>query len=587
MLLIFLIFLFLINFRKYYVHSYIFNGVSFFFWLSLDSFDYYLSFLVWLSTAILTVFLNLVYSYFFFNYFSTKTELKKIFGHKSFPHMKNFTNFSKKDLFISKHDLNWVLYSWLTSGKSPSNSLIVSKIIEDIFSTNINQKWWFSFYDVFTQIYKISLLLNLSTSKYNLYNIQATLTNVDNNNIFNYNYFPLLSYLLNSSLLTKNSSLFLMHVLKNQENYFSCKTEKNDSTLFLNTRYEWNLFNLHNELSNHPSLLRTKVGLFLFNDFNYTQLMDFAINFNEMRFINNCVKNQLDAAKWNRWLYRYSILHRRTLKNSHKITISKRLLNSGIYDSKLFDKNLWASEYLSKYPSSQHFASLFNIFYKELFIKNNNNNNLFTSYLSRLNGNNNQLASLNLLSAYENSFLWFVKRFYLFNTLPSNFIKSGLKINNINLDKDLNNFYNQSSEFNKYSIIFSYLLKSNYVNNNNYSHFKNNDLSIFDYFDNLENQSHFKNALKDLYISTFENDLLSKDNLDILCWITTSSLNSDSVSFFNHLSYQPFSHRHLRFKKSQKGFSRKYYDINYQLNRSLLNIDNYYLLDIAYLTLFY
>jgi hypothetical protein len=150
---------------------------------------------------------------------------------------------------------------------------------------------------VFTQIYKISLLLNLSTSKYNLYNIQATLTNVDNNNIFNYNYFPLLSYLLNSSLLTKNSSLFLMHVLKNQENYFSCKTEKNGSTLFLNTRYEWNLFNLHNELSGHPSLLRTKVGLFLFNDFSYTQLMDFAINFNEMRFINNCVKNQLDAAK--------------------------------------------------------------------------------------------------------------------------------------------------------------------------------------------------------------------------------------------------------------------------------------------------
>jgi hypothetical protein len=68
--LLFLIFLITLvlffNFNNLYIKLFLFNNVSFIFWISVDSLDYYLSFLVWITTVFLSLFFNLVYSYFFF-----------------------------------------------------------------------------------------------------------------------------------------------------------------------------------------------------------------------------------------------------------------------------------------------------------------------------------------------------------------------------------------------------------------------------------------------------------------------------------------------------------------------------------------
>jgi hypothetical protein len=62
-------------------------------------------------------------------------------------------------------------------------------------------------------------------------------------------------------------------------------------------------------------------------------------NFNPI-LLNEAVENQLKTIKSNKFLYNYSFLHRKILKDSHKLTLVKSLLTSGFYDNQLLQKNL-------------------------------------------------------------------------------------------------------------------------------------------------------------------------------------------------------------------------------------------------------
>jgi hypothetical protein len=79
---------------------------------------------------------------------------------------------------------------------------------------------------------------------------------------------------------------------------------------------------------------------------------------------------------------------------------------------------------------------------------------------------------------------------------------------------------------------------------------------------------------------------LSKDNLNILYWITSNSTNKNNVVFFNHLNLNDFRFKFsdsIFFNSSNINFSH----INKWLILSLINIDKTYLNDILYLSLFY
>jgi hypothetical protein len=112
-----------------------------------------------------------------------------------------------------------------------------------------------------------------------------------------------------------------------------------------------------------------------------------------------------------------------------------------------------------------------------------------------------------LFNFYENSYFWYLKRFYLFNTLPSNFIKSKLNLNlSSNLKQNNNNLI--------YNNFLSLFLKSNYTNLSNYSHFYDNKLNNDSFY--FSSNSNNINYLKDFYLLTNENEILNKDNLNLL-----------------------------------------------------------------------
>ncbi len=564
--------LFLYYFKKYYIIIYFFNNLIFFFWISIDTFDYYLSFLVWFFTISFSLFFNLIYSYFFFNNFSNNSSSKKNFSNHLFAQFPLNSSFSSKDLYVSKHDLNWLLYSWLTNPNTSKNTVI----LESLFENNVNKAWWDKYHDFFIKLYKLSYLLNISSEKYTTFFINNKL-NVFSNFYYKGHYTSTLNYFINNSSLNNYSSLLFYYFINNYKNYFQNKQNLSSSLNFIKNRYEWNLYNFNTELDAYPFLLKNKLGMFFLDNLNYQKFSYFIFNFNELWSLNLFFKNQTNSSKWNRWLYRYSILHRKILKFSHKITLSKRLLNSGFYDSKIFNKNIWANEHLNNISSNDNFSSFFSNMYPNIFSINNSDS--FDYKMNYIN-NGSQKDSLNLLNFYENSYFWYLKRFYLFNSLSTNLIKSKMIKNDNSFN--INLFSEKDPIQNKYSIFISYLLKSSYMNLNLFSHSRNN------YFNNSEfynNSNNYFNNFKDIYMLSNDNDLLTRDNLNFFYWITNSLSKNNNLVFFNYLNFIKKSKMNINVY-FLNNLNKDSNNLNFWLAYSLINLDKTFLNDVVYLSLF-
>ena len=547
----------------------------FFFWISIDTFDYYLSFLTWLVSIFFSFLFNLVYSYFFFNNFSNNTKIdKNIFNNTLFNKFPINSSFNSKDLYVSKHDLNWFLYSWLINPNSIKNNII----LENLFDFRLNKNWWNVYYDFFIKLYKLSYLLKNASKDSSFFFLNNKLNNFSNN-AYKGDYLNTLNYFINNSFLNNYSSLITYYIINNYNNYFNELTNKNSSLIFLKNKYEWNLYNFNNELALYPFLLKNRTGMFFLDNFNYEKFSYFIFNFNELWSLNFFFKNQLNSSKWNRWLYRYSILHRKLLKFSHKITLSKRLINSGFYDSKIFDKNIWANEYLNKINSNASFSSFFFNYYSTL---DSTINASTSSYNLNLTNNESSKNTLNLLNFYENSYFWYLKRFYLFNSLSTNFIKS-----KINVKQDINNYsslnQHQNSTFIKYSTLLSHLLHSNFNNLNLYSHSNNYYFNLLNY---KNNSNIGYNFFKDIYLLSNDNDLLTKDNLNLFYWITLNISKQNDLLFFNYLNNLYLTSYNICdfyfVSNNQKNLN----TLNFWLIYSLINTDEPYLNDITYFSLF-
>jgi hypothetical protein len=572
---IFFFLLFIFYFNQYYIIFYFFNNITFFFWISIDTFDYYLSFLTWIVTLSFSLLFNLIYSYFFFNNFSNNLKIKnEFFNNSNFLKLSLNSSFDSKNLYVSKHDLNWFLYSWLTNPFSTKNDFI----LENLFKTSLNKNWWNLYYDFFIKLYKLSYLLKNTSHESSLFWLNNRLNSLSNN-YYKGNYTNTLNYFINNSSLNNYSSLILYYILNNYTNYFSKINNKNSSLSFLKNKYEWNLYNFNNELENYTFLLQNRNGMFFLNNFNYEKFSYFIFNFEELWSLNFFFKNQLNSAKWNRWLYRYSILHRKLLKFSHKLTLSKRLINSGFYDSKIFNKNIWATEHLNKINLNSEFSSFYLNYYSTIF-NAEKNFNIFNNL--SINNNGSSKDSLNFLNFYENSYFWYLKRFYLLNSLSTNFIKSKniLNLNKLNYTK-VNELKN--SNFLKYSIFLNYLLNSNFINLNSYSHFNNSYINILEK-SFLHNSEY--SFFKDIYLLSNDNDFLNKDNLNLFYWITSNINKQNNLVFFNYLNFNNLSNNlSYNFDFTPSSF-KDVNNLNFWLIYSLINIDSIYLNDVTYLSFF-
>jgi len=512
----FFIFIFLVaswNGSNYYIRSFFFNNLIFIFWMSLDSFDYYASFGIWLITITLASIFNLVYSYFFFNNFSV-TQRKQI---RNF-HVTGLKSesASANNSFISKNDLNWVLYIWLTRSKN-----LDSVFIEKLFESNVAQ--WDKLYDFFIKLYRVVYFTNLLNPSFSLTHLShlsrrdLTISANCANSLIPY---------FNNTLFTKSSAgLILNFNLNVLSNYFNLKNN-NFQYNYNNSRTSWNLYSIESENFKNTFLIKSKIGLF-YNFLTYEKYNNLFFNYSELWGLNFFLKNQVTSAKWTRWLYRYSVIHRKSLKNAHKLTIAKRLVNSGFYNNSFFYRNIWNSEYFSRSLNRSDISNFFNNLYKNIYTLNFPNANDGTS--RNLGYQINQKLILENLSSIENSFFFFLKRFYLFNNLSTSAVTSSyVALNKIPDLQTLISF--KTNAANKQFFLLSYFLQNKLLVQN---------LISTDYVKIPLDENTLTNRpesffLKDILFVSGDNDLFTNSILSILENVTLADSLSSSLAISNY-----------------------------------------------------
>lgn len=505
----------LINFNS--LNNYFFNSLSFFFWFTIDTFDYYLSFIVWSFLSFIS--LTVTKLYFFINNYNYNS--KFLNSSKNLADLTNLNNLNNlNNIFLSQNDLNWVTYSWLTCNNNNNNE--TNEIIEMLFDSTISKNKWFENYNFFFNLYKTVFFLNLNKNNFFNYN------NLQKNLIFT-DFAPVYNFFNDTRILNhyfKLISSFYFKSSKNNRHYY-LKNQKNK---------KWSLDFIFLENFKNNLLVKSKNGHFFFNNLFYFNLIK-KINSNNFFFSQNLlIKNNLNYSlifsKWNRWLYRYSLLHRKSIKFTQKLTFTKKLINSGFYNSSIFKKNLWNSVYFnSKKLNDLQITTLFDSYFNNFFKINNISffNKKFNKDFNLLNDNN----FFFFFKFFENSYFWHLKRFFIFNNLSNNssFFKINFKKNNLsneNLNErifnNLNfNFFLKNRVFFLQPLFISSAIK---LKNDPLPLFQNNNLNNFDN-----------------YLLTTDLDLLSKDNLYLINNLSNNSFFNfffifDSLNTMNFIDFK-------------------------------------------------
>ena len=564
-------------FKNYYISVSSFNSVALFIWLSIDSFDYYLSFGLWIVTALIAIITNWIYSYFLERVNFKRTDFKIIFSDTFFASLIRPEDIEPQRLLFTATDLKYLLYSWLSRSSHRDKSIF----LENFFNLELNKIYWNNCYDFFIKLFKVTYLCNLSNETQTVHNLHYIISNLYPLYL-NSNFKNLFIYYRDVSVVNKYSTLIFWCILNNYTNYYSYLTCSTPSLNLLRTRNNWNLGTFDIEIDNYNIFNINVLGNFYLSSFSFNALLAYSNNFIELWNISSFIKNQINAAKWNRWLYKYSILHRRFLKNSHKITLTKKLFASGFYDNKYFSRNAWNSAHL-KGINKIFLHNLSSLYYKNLF----SHTSLFTLQTQNLNTVSplTTKESINLFSFYENSYLWVAKRFYYFNTISSNnFYSSTILKTNVDANKlkiktsvtwyfILNSYLNSLYSINMSTIDLTYTNLTSFKDNN---YFLDNNFAV-------KNNYYFK----DLYLLFDDNDLLTQEVLDINYWITNSLSTTNNVSCLsNYLINNP---SYYRFKNNNH-FSSSIMNWESNTFKPLINtmlVSDIYLFDVVLLTYFY
>ena len=532
---------FISSYSYYYNTNITYNNLTYIIWSFFEDLNYLIAYSFWTLTFTVSFVIHTFYNKIFTLVYGTSIINQSQF--QDYP----LTNKLYKP---SKNLQSPIFISFLTSSV---NSTSNPQLLENLFhQTDLNRSWAI-FYKSFKHLYY---------TNFNLLNIT----------------YP--SHLINSTLINPTSSYpFLdLAMFSNVSLIDTVKTinDTNHHQLTTATNSEWNLYSFSNEISKYNNILIGKKNLFYLNKLNFNILNNYMTNYTELFSLSQSLLDQTKVVKWNRWLYRYNVLHRKTIKNSHKLTMVKKLISTGFYDTSMMSNNMWTSTFFSKTTKPLFdkttldlLHSQFNLLYKDTF----SNNQLVSSNFNELNLQSPS-SPLNMLKYFEKSYFWFVKRFYMYNTLNTNNITSGIVLNrNNSLDSVTDNL---NSTFTKYSLILNTLIRSFYLTNGNLN-------PTYPTINFLRNTNHLtSNSSKDITVVNNDVELLNVDNLEMVTNFNnlTNNYNTDFNFFMNNLYNNTVDNTTLNFNYKKTSNSN-----NLRLSYTMLNPDLKLLSDLYILML--
>jgi hypothetical protein len=196
------------------------------------------------------------------------------------------------------------------------------------------------------------------------------------------------------------------------------------SLWLLDHNSKWNLDSISSSNST-STYINSVIGQYILSSRDLSQSYTSSTKNSLLLPLTPSLKEQTNWIKVSRWLSRYSILHRRTIADSHKLTMAKRLIGSGFYNSSLDTLNInnssikalssdWSALYQSLF--SQSYGNFFDPYTNSQLVSTKNASELAPKFS-------------HLLSFHEDSLSWVTKRFYLFNNLSTNSNNYSLRLN--------------------------------------------------------------------------------------------------------------------------------------------------------------
>lgn len=282
-----------------------------------------------------------------------------------------------------------VLYAWLQSTSSSSQTLV--DILDSTNSTD-------SLPGLYSKVYSSARLLRLSNlSSYQLVVPVAS--------IFNKSPVSRIG-VINSDL---NNDLLVPAL-----DYAIFGKSWESRNCYFRELNEWSLHAIHADISSNGNYLEALNGAFYFSSITNSKLSHLITNVSELSTLKHSVETQLASIRWQRWLYKYNLLHRSTLSGTRQINLAKKLINSGFYTSSLTTNNIWASSVFTNDDAS---TGKIRDLHESLY--GTSGSLIQLPILPSSRGFINS-SSLENLAFYELSYNWFVQRFYQLNTLPAN-----------------------------------------------------------------------------------------------------------------------------------------------------------------------
>ncbi len=518
----FLTFLFLYFFQDNQVCFYFYNVIYIFFWHGVDTLDYHISYIFWGFVGALSTFLNTTYSFFFFNNLSsdTNSKSKKTFLEKF---IATRVPKSRPVLNFDKIDSNWTLFSFLDNTTTRLNKLLEHRLIENLFDTTLNISKWNNTFDFYLDLFKttyffksVSLGKNALFSNYYFQKIWECVSSPAPATAQYTMWMPVWEYFF--KFTSEKGGKFI--------NFFLTKLNKTRASFSKKT---YNPQHVEKQSLKNNFLILNKHGSFNFWDLKHDKLSHFLTDNSGIVFLQNCFNEQIKIMKTDRWLYRYSTLNRKILKNSHKLSISKKILNNNLSSLNDFKKNLWVSANSNNLYKSNPlvFTAINDFLYNPLeFTKN-----IITKVNNTISNNLLTPASTNIenLKLHETSYFWFLKRMYTLNSLTSQEVSLQKKINIKNLNPITTFLFNKK------------LLKNHFFFKNTKIFLENNETSLFDNTWEL-NKNKFSKNNTDIYLNYFDFNFYNKETTALFSYFFTQ-FNYNQNTMINFLLVIPYKNK--------------------------------------------
>ena len=213
-------------------------------------------------------------------------------------------------------------------------------------------------------------------------------------------------------------------------------------------RFKWAIAPVSGVPSTFNPTRYSKLGNFYLPSVTASQLAAASRNYSEMGISSELLANQKALIQRNAWLYKFSTLNRNVLNHSKNITRTKSFLSTTFTPFSLPTKNIWAA---SEVNLSQQGSAL----QRSLAA---NSTSAFPTHSLRLPTTSVSSTTLNsTLRSAELSYLWMIKRLYLFNNLAAN---QSVSLPTLELNSQKPSLSTFTSPRINLNVLTSYLLQS-------------------------------------------------------------------------------------------------------------------------------